>query len=200
MLKEKRIIRANQIIQGFARTISNIPLSNSFNETVEKIITCKGKILTLGIGKAGIAMCKFSSTLCSFGFPSCFLHPVEALHGDMGLIGTDDILFVASNSGKTREILEFIKLAGKNNCIIGITSHIDSPIRERADIVIDMGKIVEEGELKIAPTSSILVMLAITDSLALVAAEEKGLTLEGYGINHHAWYLGALARNDNNIY
>lgn len=202
--KEKitRSQRASQIIQGFSRAISSIKINDSFSSVVDHIINCKGKIITIGMGKAGIAMRKFSSTLCSLGFPSCYLHPGEALHGDLGLISKSDILFVASTSGKTLEVLEFIKLVQNSSleCIIGITSHPDSPLREKADIILDMGTIEEEGELKIAPTSSILVMLALTDALALVASEEKGLTLEGYGKFHHGGYLGAKARNDNVIH
>lgn len=197
-----RCWRGKCIINGFVETISNIELDNNFSHVIDHLLSCKGKTITIGMGKAGIAMRKFSSTLCSLGFPSCYLHPGEALHGDIGLISKNDILFVASTSGKTREVLEFIDLV-KNfpiKCIIGITSHPDSPLRNKVDIILDMGEIEEEGNLKIAPTSSILAMLAITDSLALVASEEKNLTLEEYGKYHHGGYLGAKARNDGKIY
>lgn len=148
------------------------------------------------MGKAGIAMKKFSSTLCSLGIPSCFLHPGEASHGDLGLISRNDILFVASTSGKTREILEIIALA-KNidvNKIIGITSHEDSPIKKQVDVVIDMGIIKEQGTMGLAPTSSILTMLAITDAMAILLSEENNFTKELYGKFHHSGYLGEKAR------
>lgn len=194
--------RANQILQGFISALSNIKFNDGFDEAIVRILECKGKIIVSGMGKAGIAMNKFSSLLCSFGIPSCSIHPGEALHGDIGIISPEDILFVASTSGKTREVLEFINLAKKLklNCIIGITSHPDSELRKIVDIVIDMGVIVEEGKLHIAPTSSILVMSAITDAIALIAAEEKGLTLEKYSKFHHSGYLGQKSRGDNKIY
>lgn len=154
------------------------------------------------MGKAGVAMKKFSSTLCSLGFPACFLHPGEALHGDMGLVTSQDILFVASTSGKTREIIEIINLIKKNGVykIIAITSHLDSPIRDKVDIVLDMGEIKEAGDVGMAPTTSILAILAITDALAIVASEEMGFTRESFGKYHHSGYLGQISRGDNVIY
>ena len=143
-------------------------------------------------------MRKFSSTLCSLGFSSCYLHPGEASHGDLGLLKDGDILFVASTSGKTREVLEIMELSrGFDLTVIGITSHLDSPVRERADIVLDMGIIEEAGQLKLAPTTSILMMLAITDAVALLASEHKGLTKEEFGRFHHGGYLGKKAREEN---
>ena len=154
------------------------------------------------MGKAGIAMRKFSSTLCSLGFPSAYLHPGESSHGDLGLISKNDILVIASTSGKTREIIEIADHARNISVkkVIGITSHPDSIIREKADIVLDMGTIIEAGHLGLAPTSSILVMIALTDCIALVAAKEKGLTKKDYGKYHHSGYLGSQARSDGKIY
>jgi arabinose-5-phosphate isomerase len=177
-------------------TIANTEISPDFATVVKEISYCKGKIVTTGMGKAGIAMKKFSSTLCSLGFPSAYLHPGEASHGDLGVLQPHDILFVASTSGKTREVLETIILAQEIDvqCIIGITSHIDSPIREHADYILDMGEVEEAGELGLAPTTSILVMSAITDTLAIVASEEKGFTKEDYHQYHHSGYLGQKAK------
>lgn len=154
------------------------------------------------MGKAGVAMQKFSSTLCSLGFPSCFLHPGEAVHGDMGLITQDDLLFVASTSGKTREILDLITLIKNNGVhkIIAITSHKDSPLREMVDVTLDMGDIKEAGTIGLAPTTSILVMLSITDTIAIMASEEKGFGLKDFGKLHHGGYLGAISRGDNIIH
>lgn len=192
----KRLTQANQIIFNFSEAIKNITFNGSFNETIDKIRECEGSIITAGIGKAGIAMRKFSSLLCSQGIPSCYLHPGEASHGDLGVITNKDILFVASTSGKTREIMEVIDLARGVNVqtVIGLTSHKDSPIREKADVVIDMGIITEEGHLGLAPTTSILVMLAITDTITLIVSEEKGLTKEDYLKLHHSGYIGTVVR------
>lgn len=164
-------------------------------------LACSGKIVVTGMGKAGIAMMKFSSTLCSLGLSSCYLHPGNASHGDLGMLTKRDILFVASTSGKTREVIEVVELARNIGIktIIGITSHKDSPIRNMVDCLIDMGEIKEAGNLGIAPTTSILVMSAITDAIALYASEAKGFTKEDYALYHHSGYCGALARNDSRI-
>jgi arabinose-5-phosphate isomerase len=199
---QQRIENANKNLQLFARSIYNINLGQSFLDVIDVFLKCRGKIVTTGMGKAGIAMMKFSATLCSVGFPSCYLHPGEASHGDLGLLSKGDILFVASTSGKTREIIEIIHLARNIGIktIVGITSHKDSPLREMVDYLIDMGEIKEAGHLSLAPTTSILVMSAITDVLALSASEEKGFTKSDYAKYHHSGYCGMKARGDANIF
>jgi len=194
----KRTEKSQEILNSFVATIANIEITPSFSAAIDVMLRCKGKIITTGMGKAGIAMRKFSSTLCSVGFPSCYLHPGEASHGDLGVVSKEDILFVTSTSGKTREVMEIMGLARNVGVqtIIGITSHPDSPVREQTDIVIDMGIIQEAGHLGLAPTNSILAILSLTDCLALVASEEKGFTKEDYGKYHHSGYLGQKARED----
>lgn len=189
---------AENILGGFADKLNDISVTPDFGRAVEALLRCDGKVITTGMGKAGIAMKKFSSLLCSLGFPSCYLHPGEASHGDLGMLGPHDLLFVASTSGKTREVMEIMQLARNVGVetIIGITSHPDSPVREQTDIVIDMGVIKEAGDLGLAPTTSILVMLALTDALAIIASQEKNLTKEEYGKYHHSGYLGQKARNE----
>ena len=197
-----RLIEARKIIDHFTMSLDAINVGTSFSQVVDAILKCRGKIVCSGVGKAGIAMKKFSATLCSFGFSSCFLDPLNAQHGDLGVLQNKDILFLSSTSGKTREIYELIDLARKINIktIIGLTSHPDSPIRKKVDIVIDMGTIVEAGHMAIAPTTSILVILAISDAIALVCAKEKGVTKKQYSKFHHAGYCGQMARGDNTIY
>lgn len=199
---QERIQKTKKILNGFSQTIANIEVNGNFCKAIDLIKECKSKIVTTGMGKAGVAMQKFSSTLCSLGFPACFLHPGEAMHGDLGLVTLDDILFVASTSGKTREVLELIDIIRKNGVskIIAITSHLDSPLRNKVDIVLDMGEIKEAGEIGMAPTTSILAILAITDTLAIIASEEKGFSRKDFGKYHHGGYLGALSRKDNVIY
>lgn len=195
-----RLRRAKQTIKQFVSAISSIKLNGEFSKAIDLFNSCNGKIVTTGMGKAGIAMMKFSSTLCSIGLPSCYLHPGEASHGDLGLLDKNDILFVASTSGKTREVIEIIDLARNIGVktVIGITSHKDSPIRSKVDCLMDMGEIKEAGHLGLAPTTSILVMLAITDTLALCCSEAKGFTKEDYSMRHHGGYLGQKSRGEVN--
>lgn len=200
----RSIGKANDILVHFRNAISNIAVSDNFSDVVDQLIFCEGTIITTGMGKAGIIMRKFSATLCSLGIPSVYLHPGEAMHGDLGIINKNkkDVLFIASTSGKTKEILELVELTKKLNLksTIGLTSHPDSPIRNKVDYLLDMGIIEEAGSLKLSPTTSTLVMLAITDTLAIVASEEKSFTKEDFAKFHHNGYCGSKARNDNKIY
>jgi len=196
--------KADLLIENFSKSISNIKIDDNFERSVQAIYECKGKIITTGMGKAGIAMRKFSSTLCSLGTPSCYLHPGEASHGDLGVIDHKDILFVASTSGKTREVLEVINLSRNINCqpIIGLTSHPDSAIRSKANIVLDMGVIKEAGfaDMNLAPTTSILIMQAITDMIALLVADRRCFSSNDFSRYHHSGYIGSMARQDDTIY
>lgn len=198
--KIRILSNAKEISTNFSEAIDNIVFDEDFPLVISLLLNCEGKVITTGMGKAGIAMRKFASTLCSLGFPSFYVHPGEASHGELGCIEDEDILFVASTSGETREVLEIISLVKKIGIktIIGITSHENSPIRNEADIVLDMGIVEEADHLKLAPTTSILVMLAITDAIALVASKEKGFTKENYGIFHHGGYLAKKARKQIN--
>jgi len=196
--------KADLLIENFSKSILNIKIDDNFDRAVQAIYECEGKIITTGMGKAGIAMRKFSSTLCSLGTPSCYLHPGEASHGDLGVIDNKDILFVASTSGKTREVLEVIDLSRNINCqpIIGLTSHPDSVIRSKADIVLDMGIIKEAGfaDMNLAPTTSILIMQAITDIISLFVADKKCFSSNDFKNYHHSGYLGAVSRKEDTIY
>jgi arabinose-5-phosphate isomerase len=202
--------KGQNYVSEFAQAIKNIQLDENFDKAVRLIANSNKvygdhekqyKIVTTGMGKAGAAMRKFSSILCSLGYSACYLHPGEASHGDLGILEVDDVLFVASTSGKTREVLETIQLAKNLGVyrVVGITSHKDSPIRDETDVCIDMGEIKEVGMLGLAPTTSILVMMAITDALAIVASELNGFTKDEYSKYHHGGYLGAAARGDDII-
>ena len=119
---------ANLIFKQFSDSIQNLSADDNFSYAIELVKACNGKIITTGMGKAGIAMRKFASTLCSLGFPACYLHPGEASHGDLGLIGRDDILFVASTSGKTREIMDIVDLSKRQGAWYGKEPGVLQPI------------------------------------------------------------------------
>jgi arabinose-5-phosphate isomerase len=186
----------HKMIESYIEGLNSLTFDKHFDNAISLICNCKGKIITSGMGKAGLAMKKFSSSLSSLGIPSVFIHPGEASHGDLGLIQKKDILFVASTSGKTREIIELIHLYKRlyKNKVIGITSHPDSVIREEADIVIDMGDFEEIGVLKLAPTVSIVLMLALTDIIAVSSSEMKKFSSQDFSKYHHSGYLGDLSK------
>ena len=187
------------VLAAEAQAISSIEINESFVRCVEVMKDCDGKILTTGIGKAGYIANKFAATLCSTATPAVFIHPAEAAHGDLGLVDTHDVMIALSTSGKSREVLEILELARHLGVatIIGITSHPDSELRKFSDIVLDMGVITEPCPLGLTPSSSMAVMLAISDAIALALLEVKGVTREDYGLRHHGGYLGRTARQDN---
>jgi len=172
-------------------------VGDEFEQAVKLLQSCNGKVLTTGMGKAGHIAHKFSATLCSTGTPASFLHPGEAAHGDLGIIEENDAIVAFSTSGKTKEVLDTLA-AGRDlglHTVIGITSHPDSELRELSDVVLDMGTIKEACKYELTPTSSMAVMLAISDALALLLMEMKGFTPEDFGKRHHGGYLGKKARN-----
>ena len=188
--------RVREIFAQEAQAIANIPVTDDFERAVYLLKECNGKVLTTGMGKAGHIANKFSATLCSTGTPASFVHPGESAHGDLGIIEKNDAIVAFSTSGKTREVLEML-VAGRElglHTVIGITSHPDSKLRELSDVVIDMGIIQEACNLDLTPTTSMAVMLAISDALALLLMELKDFSREDYGMRHHGGYLGKKAR------
>ena len=190
--------RMQAVLSAEADAIRGINISNDFITTVEVMLSCKGKILTTGIGKAGHIAKKFAATLCSTATPADFIHPAEAAHGDLGLVGVNDVMIAFSTSGKSREVIEILEMSRHLGVttIIGVTSHPDSELRDYSDLVLDMGIISEPCPLGLTPSASMAVMLAISDAIALALMEQKGVTREDYGLRHHGGYLGTAARKN----
>lgn len=188
--------RMQAVLRAEAEAISAVNVSQDFVTAVEVMQGCKGKILTTGIGKAGHIAKKFAATLCSTATPADFVHPAEAAHGDLGLVGANDVMIAFSTSGKSREVIEILEMSRHLGVttIIGVTSHPDSELREHSDLVLDMGFIAEPCPLGLTPSASMAVMLAISDAIALALLEQKGVTREDYGLRHHGGYLGKAAR------
>ena len=156
------------IIAKEAAAIQSINVTDAFEEAVNKLRQCKGRVVTTGIGKAGYIANKFASTLSSTGTPAFFIHPAEAGHGDMGMLDRGDLIVAFSTSGKSNEVIEMLQIAHQLgiDSIIGVTSHIDSPLRDLSQIILDMGPDIEEPcPLKVTPSATIAVMLAISDAL-----------------------------------
>lgn len=193
------IERMKDVIQKEAQAIESIQVNQEFERAVLTMNKCKGKILTTGIGKAGYIARKFAATLCSTCTPAAFIHPGEAAHGDLGLIDHQDCIIAFSTSGKSNEVIEMLELSRHLNLnhIIGITSHPDSELRKLSEIILDMGVIEEACPLGLTPTSSLAVMLAISDALAIALMELKGVSKTDFGLRHHGGYLGRRARTDN---
>jgi len=191
--------RITEILAAEAAAISAICVNSEFERALNALLVSPGKILTTGMGKTGHVARKFASSLCSTGTPAVYLHPGEAAHGDLGLIDPKDCIVAFSTSGKTREVIEMLEF-GRHiglGTVIGVTSHPGSELRRLSDIILDMGVVEEPCPHGLTPSSSIAVMLAISDALTLVLMELKGITRQDFGLRHHGGYLGKKARLDN---
>jgi arabinose-5-phosphate isomerase len=192
------LARARAVLDAEAEAIRAIRLDADFVRAVQMLKTCKGKVITTGMGKVGIIATKLAATLSSTGTPACFLHPGEAAHGDLGMVGKHDVMITFSNSGKTREVLETIARAKQLNGIklIAITSHRQSPIARQSDAVLCTGTITEPCSLGLTPSASTTATLALADALALVLMEKKKFTKTDFAKFHHGGYLGKRARRE----
>lgn len=209
MLNKEIIKRSFKIVEDARQAFFNLLIVIKKNPTICdacKVIAAAPKnksiVITTGMGKAGHIAQKMSSSLSSFGIPSFYIHPGESSHGDIGVVRPNDILIVFSTSGKTREVIETINLTKKLKIgkIIAITSHPDSVVRRKADIIVDMGIIKESGYLNIAPTTSIVVMLIIADIITTIAAEINNFTMKDFYIRHHGGYLGEKSKKESKIW
>ena len=130
------------IIAKEAAAIQGIKVTDAFVDAVNLLLNCRGKVITTGMGKAGYIANKFAATMSSTGTSAFFVHPAEAGHGDLGMLSADDCIVAFSTSGKSNEVLEMLANASQNlgvNTVIGVTSHIDSPLRDMSNVVLDMG-------------------------------------------------------------
>lgn len=196
MDRDDVISNIKKVLASESEAIMNVSVGNEFKRALMAMYWLDGKVITSGMGKAGHVARKFAATLSSTKTPAVFVHPGEAAHGDLGVINNGDILFVFSTSGKTTEVINFVRHAKKLKMldgIIGVTSHGDSLLREESDIVLDMGVILEPCPLGLTPSASTTVMMAISDAIALTLLKIKGVTKEDFGLRHHGGYLGRKA-------
>ena len=166
-------------------------IDKNFDTAVNLIMKCSGSCVVSGIGKSGLVGRKISSTLASLGTPSVFLHSGEALHGDLGLISSNDVALLISNSGNTSEVLGLIpSLKMKKIPIVALTADLSSVLAKEADAVLNSFVRREADEHNLAPTSSTTVMMAIGDALAVVLAKNKNFTPTDFAMYHPGGSLG----------
>ena len=151
----------------------------------------KSKIVITGVGKSGIVARKIAATFSSIGLMSMYLNPLDALHGDLGIIASNDICFLLSNSGQTTELLDIIPhLKRKNAKLVGIIGDTNSSLAELCDVSLNAGVDREVCPLNLAPTASTAVAMAIGDALAAVWMERKGVSDQDFALNHPSGLLG----------
>jgi arabinose-5-phosphate isomerase len=184
-----------------AEAIAAIPLSNPFEAITDLIYErCKiggGKLVITGVGKAGSVASELGTTFAATGTPAVFLHPLEAVHGDIGILQPKDTLLLISNSGETREILELVPLCKGLHAdlpIICMTGRADSSLAKLANHTLLTGSPAEICPLGMTPTTSTTVMGVIGDILVMLQMRRIGFTNSDYLARHHGGYLGSLAR------
>ena len=190
-----------KILEKEIEAIGNIPLDNQYEKAVNiirnKVNGNGGKVVISGMGKAGQIGLNISTTFSSTGTPSVYLHPSEAQHGDLGILQSNDVLILLSNSGKTREILELIQLSRnlyKNIPIISITGKKDSELAKESNVCLHIGDAEEICPLGLTPTISTTLMTVMGDILVVETMKKIKFTKKEYSKRHHSGYLGKKSR------
>ena len=166
-------------------------LDESFCTAIELLQNCTGSVVVTGMGKAGLIGRKISATLASTGTPSHFLHPAEAMHGDLGVLRSDDLLLAISQSGETAELTQILPhVKSRKIPLIALTSQRNSTLGQFASVVVETGRLVEADSLGVAPSTSTTVMLAIGDSMSLVLSGNRGFSHDDFAARHPGGSLG----------
>ena len=193
MKKFDYIEAAKKIFEIESRVVSELSdqLDDSFNLLCEDILSMNGKLILMGVGKSGHVSQKIAATLSSTGTASFFIHPTEAAHGDMGMIGKDDMVLLFSNSGETQEIISILPaLKRTSKKLVSVTGNALSSIAQASDNHIEIKTSEEACTLDLAPTSSTTSAMAFGDALAVTLLQAKGFTRDDFAKSHPAGKLG----------
>jgi arabinose-5-phosphate isomerase len=168
-------------------------LGDRFREAVESVRAATGRVIVTGVGKSGHIGSKLAATLASTGTPAFFVHPVEANHGDLGMIAQDDLIIAMSWSGETAELRGIIAYAKRFRIpLIGLTSGAESTLAQEADVALIMPKEQEACPHGLAPTTSTIMQLALGDALAIALLETRGFTANDFRVFHPGGKLGSM--------
>ena len=184
---------AKEVFDIESKEIANLAdnITEDFEKSVNDILNCKGKLIISGMGKSGIIGKKIAATMASTGTPSFFLHPAEAYHGDLGMIGADDIVLLISNSGETDEVLKLIPfLKSQQNIIIGMSGNIDSTLAKNSTYHLNIHISKEACPLQLAPTSSTTATLVMGDALAIALMKLRDFKDSDFAQFHPGGSLG----------
>ncbi|MBX3462584.1 MAG: KpsF/GutQ family sugar-phosphate isomerase [Planctomycetes bacterium] len=190
---DQRIERARDIVEREAAAVRQVAerIGADFVRVLDQILGLRGRVVTAGMGKAGFIAQKVSATLASTGTPSIFLHPAEAIHGDLGRVEPGDLLLAFSKSGETQELLVMlphVKAVGVP--LVAVTQSADSTLGRHSDIVLELGRIDEAGPFGLAPSASTTAMLALGDALALVVQDGRRFGPDEFARFHPGGDLG----------
>jgi len=183
-----------QVLEEEAQAIRDLVprLGPSFDAAVEAMAACTGRIVVSGMGKSGLIGAKIAATLASTGTPSLFLHPAEAIHGDIGMVVGGDLFLGISYSGETEEMVRLLELLERLGvALISLTGNPESTLARHSMVALDVGVSREAGPMGLAPTTSTAAALAMGDALAVALLEKKGFTARDFAAYHPG---GSLAR------
>ena len=193
---------ARKVLEIEAKTIGDLVgrLDERFVRAIEIIYSCRGRVVLTGMGKSGIIGQKISATFSSTGTPSFFLHPAEAIHGDLGRLVAGDVVVALSYSGETEELLRLLdSLKRLAIPLITLTGNPASVLAQTSDVVIDVSIREEACPLGLAPTASTTAMLAMGDALAMALLEKRGFKEDDYAALHPGGGLGVKLRRVENV-
>jgi len=166
-------------------------IDTRFSEAADLLLQCAGRVIVTGIGKAGLIGQKVTATLSSTGTAAQFLHPAEAVHGDLGCVTGCGVALAFSNSGETEEVCRLLPVFRKLDVrLIAITAASDNTLARNADVVLEIGRLREAGSLQLAPSTTTTAMLALGDALALVVSRRRGFTPDQFNVFHPGGSLG----------
>lgn len=191
----ERIRAARQILKDEAQALLQLAetLDSAFADAAALIAECQGTVVVTGMGKAGNIGQKIAATLRSTGTRSAFLHPAEAIHGDLGLFSPHDVVLALSQSGETEEVTRTLELVPHPDVpVVAITAHAQSTLGRSATVVLELGRLREACLLGLAPSTSTTAMLALGDAVALVASQMRGFRREDFARLHPGGNLGRM--------
>ncbi|EAL5741067.1 KpsF/GutQ family sugar-phosphate isomerase [Campylobacter lari] len=184
---------AKEVFEIESKTILDLRdnLDEGFNKAIELILSIKGRCVVSGMGKSGHIGAKIAATLASTGTPSFFMHPGEALHGDLGMLTSEDVLLAISNSGETEEVLKLIPVIKKRKIpLIVMAGNQNSTLAKQADIFINIAVKKEACPLQLAPTSSTTATLAMGDAIAVALMRARNFRPDDFALFHPGGSLG----------
>lgn len=197
------ILSARDVLRSAGQALLTVAerLGFPFYQVVQSLLHCRGHAVVSGLGKAGLVGQKISATLASTGTPSLFIHPTEALHGDLGRVQPGDIALLLSASGETEEMLRLATCLNEMGVtVIAMTCCPQSRLAQAADMLLDLGPLDEAGHLRLAPSTSTTVMLAVGDALALTVSRLRGFQAEDFAKFHPGGSLGKkLSKVDDHM-
>jgi arabinose-5-phosphate isomerase len=166
-------------------------LDEQFSKAVDLLFNCKGKVVVSGMGKSGLVGQKIAATMASTGTPAFFLHPAEGIHGDLGMLGRQDVLIAISNSGETQEILQLLPYVERMGItVVSMTGRMTSTLAKNSDAALDVSVSEEACPMGLAPTASTTATLAMGDALAVALLQKRGFKEEDFAQFHPGGTLG----------